>query len=190
MAAKARAHEGYQRPIIIFSLVFFLAWGFYDLATRNYHFIADRFLDAGISLAALLLYRRMHLTTPTLLVGAVPLILHSLGLYTESYFGIPFDAILHFTAGLAIAMVLSQFLLNERMPYPRAFFFAVCATAGLGSFLEIVEWLGYIYLGEGGGILFYGAGDHGGWDNAVADMICNTAGAVCGFVAALVQFRR
>jgi len=176
--------------LTVTAIVFFTLWGIYDIIIKNYDFVTDRFLEAAIAVAALLLYKRMHLSLSTMIVATVPVILHSLGLYSETYFGIPFDLFLHFTAGVAIAMIFAEYLYHyegDKRNHYRILFFSVLIAAGFGSCLEVVEWLGFSIWGQGGGILFYGAGDHGGWSNASMDMIANTVGAVFGY---LVMFLR
>ena len=67
---------------------------------------------------------------------------------------------------------------------------AVILACGMGTFIEITEYFGYAYLGEGEGILRFGAGDEGEWNDAVWDMICNTLGAITGAVAMALFSRR
>lgn len=165
--------------IILGVLVVNVLWGIFDLIFGNVDFIIDRFYIAAIALAVLFCYRQLKITPFILCVGLIPVILHDIALY-ESHFILPYDHYVHFTAGLAIGMVVYNYMHSIERNHLRAFLVAVCVTAGVGSFMEIIEFLGYTIGGEGGGILFYGAGDLGEWNNAVRDMIMNTFGAMVG----------
>jgi uncharacterized membrane protein YjdF len=147
------------------------------MITGNTGFIADRLLLAGISLAAVLLHKKLQMTVYSAVIGLVPVTLHSLGWYHTYWLGIPFDLFLHFSAGFAISLILFDCLKGQCLSTWHSALFAIMATAGLGSFLEIFEYLGFSYGGEGTGIFFYGAGDFGEWANATKDMIANTLGA-------------
>ncbi|MBR9691535.1 DUF2238 domain-containing protein [Candidatus Woesearchaeota archaeon] len=176
--------------IIIATLLFFVAWGIYTISTGNVEFIFDRLFSAAIVLAALFLYKKMNLKLPVIIIGLFTLVLHHLKLYGNVYLGIPFDRIMHFTAGFAIALVFYQYLLSlEQKKQPnkiKIFFLSVCIAAGISSMIEIIEFIGYSILGQGEGLLFYGTGDFGEWNNVSWDLICNTSGAV--FASLLSSF--
>lgn len=106
---------------------------------------------------------------------AFALVLHSLGLYAASPLGIRFDHYMHFVGGFAIAIVTDRAFTQKFSPMKR-FVFLVIFTLGVGAVGEIMEWLGYAFLGPGEGFLFYGMGDEGEWRNAVLDMIFDLFG--------------
>ncbi len=140
----------------------FICWGIFDIIIQNTDFIADRFYLAGISFLALLIYERMHISIPILLFGSLPIALHSIGWYHVVWFGLPYDHYLHFSAGLAIGLIFYESLKKTtKISTLGLFAITICIVGGIGSFMEIFEFLGYTFFGEGGGILFYGSGDYG-----------------------------
>ena len=65
------------------------------------------------------------------------------------------------------------------------------ATMGVGSLVEMTEFWGYLYLGEGDGVLFFGGGDTdpvlinevgGGWINAMEDLVNNFLGGLLAII--------
>lgn len=165
---------------ILFVFTLFTLWGVYAVIKWDKEFIFDRFFAASITLAVFFMYRKMKLSLTTLAFGAFTLMLHHLKLYKEEYLGIPFDHYMHFAGGFALALIFSEYYINyEKKPnYTKIFFISVCIAAGIGSFMEIIEFAGKSILGEGQGLLFYGDGDWGEYNNTAWDMINNTFGAV------------
>jgi len=159
----------------------FSIWAGIDVITGNIGFIADHIYLAVLSLLVLLLHRKMQLSVPIVLIGLIPIILHSIGWYHVFWLGVPFDLYLHFFSGLAIGLIFYEYMKNKnaKLKVHNAVL-AVFITAGLGSFLEVFEYIGYTFGGAGTGIFFYGAGDFGEWANASKDMIANTFGAIFG----------
>lgn len=166
--------------LILSVFAFFIVWGVYAVVKWDKEFIFDRFFAASITLATFFLYRKMKLSIPTLAVGAFALVLHHIKLYQEVYLGIPFDHYMHFAGGFALSLIFCEYFVNsEKKPnYVKIFFLSVCIAAGIGSFMEIIEFTGKSLLGEGQGLLFYGDGDWGEYNNTSWDMINNTIGAV------------
>lgn len=116
---------------------------------------------------------------------AFVLVLHNLGLYAASPFGIRFDHYMHFVGGFAIAMMADR-AFTQQFSMMKRFVFLVIFTLGIGSIGEIIEWLGYAFLGSGEGFLFYGMGDEGEWRNAMLDLIFDLLGGAA--MAALGLF--
>ena len=56
--------------------------------------------------------------------------------------------------------------------------------------VEILEFVGYSFLGEGEGLLFYGTGDFGEWNNVSWDLISNTLGATSGSLGLLLHYKK
>jgi len=71
---------------------------------------------------------------------------------------------------------------------------AILAALGIGSIIELSEYLGYLFLGQGEGFLYFGGtGDltgnynlGGAWINSSVDMIFNLVGSFAGLVAYFV----
>ncbi|MBD3355167.1 DUF2238 domain-containing protein, partial [Candidatus Woesearchaeota archaeon] len=148
--------------IIISSFIFFFSWGLYTILTKNYEIIFDKFFTAALILTVLFLYKKINLNIPITIFSLFTLTLHHLKLYGNFYFGIPFDRIMHFTAGFTLVLIFYQFLYHsERKKNPSKWkisFLSILIAAGAASMIEIVEFAGYSFLGHGEGILFYGTG--------------------------------
>lgn len=177
---KKTIHETSIKILSIVVFIFFSVWGIIDIIIRNNDYIADRFFIASLALVSYFLYKRLHMNISIMLVGLAAIMLHSLKLYGNTYLGLSFDHYMHFIGGFATALIFYNYLYHElkKKGHLQIFILAVCITAGLGSFMEIMEFTGYSLFGEGNGLLFYGAGDFGEWNNAAWDMIYNTLGAV------------
>jgi hypothetical protein len=171
-----------------------------SFSTGNLELIGDKFVAIGMLLMALLWYKSFNLSIPTAIIGAFALILHHLKLYGNVYMGLPFDRWMHFIATLAIALIIFEYF-KEHNKNKALSLFAICMISmmvalGAGSIIEIVEFMGYSFLGEGEGLLRYGVGDFGEWNNACWDLMCNTLGAFVGvtimwFIEVLgIKFKR
>jgi len=101
-------------------------------------------------------------------------------LYGDIYLGIPFDHWIHFVAGIFLGLFFYDYFSKIIKNKATVLLLSILVSAGIGSLLEIVEFVGYSYLGKGEGILFYGSGDWGEWNNMSLDLIFNTTGALAG----------
>lgn len=105
------------------------------------------------------------------------LIMHNLYLYPLSPLGINWDHYMHTISGFAAALIADRWFLKERWGRAQRGFVIFFLVMGAGALHEVVEWLGYAFLGEGDGFLFFGAGDEGEWRNAMIDLMFNGLGA-------------
>ncbi len=172
-----KAEDKAIRAVSLAGVAFFFVWGIVTIALRDNELIFDRFYSAGIMLAAYLLYRRMHLRIFTLVFALAVLFLHHIKLYGQTYWGfLQFDMIMHFAAGMALALIFYNYLSYD---HSRAWsaVMAFLIAVGIGSLSEIMEYIGYYLLGPGEGLLFYGEGDFGEYADVAWDMICNSMGA-------------
>lgn len=172
---------------IILIIVFFI-WGIIDYIFGNVDLVGDRLYIILISLLCIFTYKKLRISKTVAYFGLIPIFLHAWGNYNAVWFNIPFDHVLHFTAGIVIGMIFYNYLQLKHSKFTAAIL-ALCITAGIGSFLEIIEFLGYIFGGEGRGIFYYGAGDVGEWSNSIKDMIMNTFGAIVGIISSIFSKR-
>ena len=163
------------------AFVFFVVWAFIAVFT-NPDLIFDRFLSAGMIVILYILYKKLGLRLGVILFGFFALLLHHLKLYGNFYYGIPFDRIMHLVAGIALALVIYNALETSDIPRPALVIISIFMAAGVASTMEIIEFIGYANLGSGEGLLFYGKGDFGEYNNVSWDLINNTLGAVIGSV--------
>lgn len=173
---------------LIISFIIFTALGISAIITKNVEFIYDRFFSAIIILFGYFIHRKIYLRLYAFLPIMAVAIMHHLKLYGLVFYGfIEFDMIMHFSAGFAIALILYSYLKYEidgsRFKYG---LIAFLCTLGITSSNEIMEYIGYYFLGPGEGLLFYGTGDFGGYADTAWDLICNTLGAFFAVSLAIV----
>lgn len=110
-----------------------------------------------------------------------------------SLFGIPFDKYLHFMSSFALGLVFFQFFYfrAHHVSIYTVVFLSVLATVGLGSVVEMAEFMGYALGGHGDGVFFYGTGDSllgGEWADASTDMIANFIGALLAAIWLIIAY--
>ncbi len=164
-------------------VIAFLCLAIYSTVTGDVEFIFDRLFSAAIIFFSLRVYKKTSIPPAVMYFGALVLISHHLKLYGNVYAGIPFDHWIHFSAGLFLGLALYGYFAKLTKSAALGIALAVLVSAGLGTMLEIVEFTGYSFLGKGEGILFYGSGDWGEWNNISWDLISNTFGAITGSVS-------
>ncbi len=168
---------------------FFLLWGIEAVLVHNVQNIFDRFFGAFLIWLAWIWRKELQVTWKTALLGVATLSLHFLKLYGNTYWGIPFDHIMHTAAGFTIAIFSYNALQREiKNPWKLALV-SVFLAFGITSSIEIVEFFGYHILGSGEGILYYGTGDFGEYNNISWDLISNMLGTLIAVVV-LHVFRK
>lgn len=169
----------------LMGFLFFFVLGIISLSRGETELVFDKFFEASLFLAMFLFHKKLKLRIWAIALAAFALFLHHSYLYGNIYFGIPFDRIMHFTAGLAACVVFYNILLSayKKPSLIGIFLLSVLLAMGLTSSMETLEFVGYSFLGEGEGILLYGSGDFGEWNNMSWDLIGNTIGAMAGAIA-------
>jgi len=169
----------------LIGFLFLFVKGIISITEGNPELISDRFFEAGLFLLMFFFYKKLKLRIWTLAIAAFAIVLHHMYLYGTFYFGIPFDHIMHLVAGFAVCVIFYQILLNsyKKPNLIGILLLSIILAMGLTSGMETVEFIGYSFLGEGEGILYYGTGDFGEWNNMSWDLIDNTLGAIAGAIA-------
>ena len=178
------------RWVCILLIVFYAIWAVYQLITtpNNLELIGDRFF--GILLFGFFLFvnKKIDFHWLAFIMVIFAFNLHHAGLYGHVILGIPADNIIHFSTNFAGVLLFYNIFYSSRL-FPKAkinnfvlmliiFFF----TTGIAAFGEIIEFVGYSFLGEGEGILAYGIGDFGEWNDLSWDLIANSIGAIAGII--------
>jgi len=177
------------RKLSLFDKVFFcyVILIFVLIATIDFFTKSQWFFDSIVAFTGLFLaydlYKWRKISLEAVFLMSMHLIIHTMNLYSVSIFdtGYKFDALIHGFGGFMGAVIFFQLIKNNlKGPYFRTAIYAITilATMGGGSIIEIVEYAGKIFLGEGDGLFFYGVGDYGDWGNAIQDMVFNGVGAV------------
>ena len=176
--------------ILYLFFLFFMVWGIMAIFNAP-EYIFDRFFSAGLVLLLFAFYKIMELRFGVTLFAMFVLVLHHLKFYGMFFFGMPFDKIMHFTAGIALGLIAYDYL-HERtnMKKIEILIIAVLVAMGVGVIMEIIEFIGYTVFGEGEGLLFFGKGDFGEWFNAIWDIMCNMLGAIGAAIFAFLVFKK
>jgi len=181
--------------LIIISILIFFIWTIVSLVQKDYEIVFDRLFGLILGIVALFEYRRLKMSIPVLFISVIALLMHHMKLYGNVYFGIPFDRIQHFIGVFAIALIMYHYI---EVTYNKKYFNKIAVglvvffiAFGIGASIEIVEFLGYSYLGEGEGVLFYGTGDFGEYNNIGWDLIANSLGALLAIlIMSFISHRR
>lgn len=168
--------------ILLFLVLFVLA--IVAVIIGDVEFIHDRFFSALAVLLVLIFYKKLHFRMWSILFLFFGLILHHLKLYGNVYFGfLEFDMIMHCIVPLAFAFLAYQYLYyGKKLSKIESAVITFFIAFGVSSMNEIIEYLGYYFLGPGEGILYYGYGDFGGYADTAWDLIMNFLGALVGSV--------
>ncbi|MBW2969577.1 DUF2238 domain-containing protein [Candidatus Woesearchaeota archaeon] len=135
--------------------------------------------------------RRLHLGIPVLIGFSVLFIMHLSGglvvigntrLYDMVFKFLPFDKIHHFVLGLVFSfLTVSLFVDVKKWRHKKRalfFFFVVLAALGFGAVVEIMEFVGVMFLGSPG------VGDYA---NNAADLVADLFGAAAGAVIMMLM---
>lgn len=151
-------------------------------------FVKDHFngkdkliLDTLVSCATIIFlykyYKNFNLTKLSFVLVCIAFLMHNLDIYDKYFWILKFDNYMHFVGGFAVTSVFDR-LMFEKMPTAKRYFFLVMLTLGIGSVYEMMEYSGYLFLGNGPGMFYYGLGDEGQWNNAIKDLCFNSLGAI------------
>ena len=174
-------------------IAFFVVMLFYDLFYSNTReLIFDRTFSIGMILLLLFLSKRMFITTPIFIFNVSTLILHGSKLYGNTYFGIAFDKIIHFYGAFGISLIIFNYLytFNHRKKGIKMLEIIIISFGvayGIASLVEVIEFVGYGLVGQGEGLLGYGTGDYGEWNNTAWDLISNALGAAFGIIVMFIK---
>jgi hypothetical protein len=170
-------------------------------------FVPELIFFMTLSVFFAFMYHTLRLNIPILTLIQIGLMLHSFGIfgwYHTSPIPISWERITHFFGILPMTMMFYQFA-NQFMDvkkFTRKNIFLIItiffAATGMGSLVEVGEFIGYLTLGHGEGALMFGPGDGvegmgsdvideigGGWINASWDMIFNSFGAITAIIIML-----
>ncbi len=169
--------------------------------THGSEYIYDNILGVFIVIVAYLLRKKLQLTKFIAVIGAVGLLPHMLGtfnFYTTNPLGIRYDHYTHFLGAFAVSLVIYNALIkNYAISRFNLGVLTFLSTMGLSALVEISEFLGWIFLGEGQGMFFFGgagdstiiAGVASEWFNASMDLVFNSLGAIIGIIVISLLYK-
>lgn len=190
--------------IFVVFLLVYIALAFFNFFVRS-QWLLDN-LVAIVFLAFVFMISRWLLMGPGgFILFNVALLLHnmgSFGWYNWEWGFMAYDNIVHFVGALVAAWIIFNFVSSKLHiikhhrvkhtvvdEHKVVFIFLVMASvAMMGTFVEIVEFGGFVFLGPGEGMFFTGSGDGGysiddfelQYRDTMEDIILNTIGSVAG----------
>ena len=162
-----------------------VALEFYSFTT-NSHYKWDFFFLVFLLVGVYILKDKIKLHPLHYFFFCLFLIMHNLGTFgTYKMFplGMEYDFWVHGFFGFVASLMLYR-TYHSVGPYKSRKFMYVAIIAivlGFSAFHELFEYAGAVTLGEGGGVLFIGAGDVDEWDTQ-KDMRNNLFGAILGLL--------
>ena len=189
--------------IFVISIVIFLGFTIYNYLIGS-QWIYDSIMSIGLIIVAFLISKWIKLEVFEFIFIDIALILHNLG--TIGFYGwfwwiIQYDNVVHFVSSAVAAYIIFDFLLRkihikENQRFKKTFIdehkwifiiMVISAVAMLGVVVELLEFTGYLYLGEGDDILFVGLGDSDKvgdstyqYFDTMTDIIVNIFGSIAG----------
>ena len=189
-------------PVLIIGYLVFI---FYILA--SYYLNVTEYV--GDSIIAIILLTIIFFFGKNLRLNRIPFsfLIMALALHTSGVFGwygaspffIQYDHITHFVGLLVVSILvynfLSQYFTKNKVHNFIILVMILLVSLGIGSLVEEIEYIGYLKLGTGQGLLrFGGLGDTpfddenlramdiqgGGWINTMIDLNYNFIGALSG----------
>lgn len=134
----------------------------------------------------------------------IALLVHNMGtfgFYSWTWKIFAYDNVVHLASSTVAAYIIFNFIArklhikkNQRVKYTVVdehkaifIFLVIASVAMLGTIVELIEYIGFMYFGPGEGILFVGAGDSGGVEDVAGqyldtmeDIVVNSIGSVIG----------
>ena len=194
------------RLILSLYAIVMIIFARYAYITEAYTWLWDCVVTFLIGIFVYKLKNKLRLTPTLFFILMSALALHCAGvygLYTKAFFGLDFDHYTHFIGSFAVSIIFVNWLLYYKsLKYKLGVvcFVSIFITLGLSAIHELIEFLGYFYLGPGEGFLFAGAGDglpgvsgeslytaadigvSGTYSNALIDILYNAIGATAGCI--------
>ena len=163
------------------------------LVTKQYGYFFENFVFIGLIIFLDIKQNTFKINFKTFTLTILFFSMHSLaifGLYANSHLPIPYDWIIHFFGMFVLSIVLLNWLGKDFLMCA----LIILACLGVGSLIENIEYFGYLNLGEGDGLLFYGSGDiddinhvGGGFENVNIDLFMNLFGSLLGLIVFLIR---
>ncbi len=186
-----------EKNLYLLFVIIFVLLIFYSNFIRVYYYILDLSISILIISFLFLFYKKFKLDKSIFVLIFIALLLHNFGLfgfYNNSPIYFSYDKLTHFFGGFALNFMFLNYLKayfnKSKQDNIILAIFSILITLGVGSIIEIIEYLGYIILGQGEGFFYFGGtGDLGinqdsfsPWINSSFDMIFNLIGSLFGII--------
>ncbi len=183
------AKKSFLKFFIILLIILFTVKGIQEFYGQNPELLFDNILTVLLLFILLFQYHKWKFNKASMYSAILALGLHHSKLYGTVWYAIPFDRIMHFIGAFALALFVYQMLKPYHKSLFNIAFYTILISIGMGTLIEHSEFVGYSTIGEGKGILGYGDGDWGEWNNISWDLICNTMGALCAAVLCMLNHK-
>lgn len=173
---------------------------------KSSEWILDNSLSAVFIFAIFLLRKWIYISKTSFIMLGFALVIHDLGMfgfYEMENSIVGYDNIVHFISSFVTAYILFSFIakklhIKKNKVVKRTVvdehvltlvFLVVSSAVMLGTIIELVEFVGYSFLGVGDGLFFFGSGDSGGFPyyageyvDVMTDILVNIMGTFLGVI--------
>ncbi len=172
-------------------MIIFIALLIYNI-TKSSQWMIDSIIALVMISLFLLLSKKLECGKTEFILLILAFLIHNLGSFKFYEFEntriLAYDTIGHFLITLIFAYIIFNFIAKKfnikTLSTITLIFLVVSIVLAFGVLIEIIEFSGYMILGEGEGILMAGPGDGFGplemYIDVVQDLIINTLGAILG----------
>ena len=199
-----------KRPLISYSIFvgIFLFLIMYSIVNKVYAYTNDSLVFIALLTIALIFYKKLNLNKVIFIVLGIAMLLHNLGVfgfYAHTPILIQYDHVTHLVGMFAVSIFLYNYLEKKKLSKVTLILLVFLATLGVGALIEQIEFTGYLSLGKGEGLFYFGGtGDTGvsglieqnlqdidelggGFLNTMWDLMYNFFGAVIGIGISVIR---
>lgn len=183
-----------------FFAIVYVSFGVFNYLNSS-QWLLDNVLSLFFLTAFFLLAKWLHVGKVSFILFNVALLSHNLGafgLYSISWGIFGYDNVVHFLSSFVAAYIVFNFIAyklhvkqHKKSTFddhvPVLILLVISLVAMMGVLIEVMEFIGYTYLGAGDGIFFVGAGDSGDeadvtgqYVDTMSDILVNAAGTLLG----------
>lgn len=195
-----------RRSIFVFFIVLYISFAIYSFLHTSQWFF-DNLVAIAFTILVFSIYDWAMLSWRTFLLFNIALLLHNLGTFGFYTFGSGFfayDSIVHLFGSMVAAYIIFNLVSLKLHSTGRKrvrqtvidehklllIFLVMASVAMLGTIVELIEFGGFIFLGNGEGMFFTGSGDGGyttddfnaQYFDTMSDIIVNMVGSIVGVV--------
>ena len=164
---------------------------------RNIFYFPDLITSIIIIFLLYKYFNKLELNNFIFFLLFLALLFHDFGVfgfYNKSPLYFQYDNLTHFIGGIALGIFFINFFKKNIDGKLLIIFLALLSALGVGAVVEIIEYSGYLYLGQGDGFFYFGGkGDlgrrnsiTGAWANSSIDMVLNLVGGIIGIISYLI----
>ena len=188
--------------VVLISVLVLLFLIYISTVVKVYAYINDSIIIMIVAIALYFMYEKLNLNPLTYSLIIFALILHDLGVfgfYNISPLPIQWDHITHFFSNFSLTFIsfnyLKKYFSKNKFDNTWLIIFIVLISLGVGAIGELIEFTGYLTVGEGAGVLGHGKGDivtelgNSEWLNTMLDLIFNLIGTLTSLVTISIYYK-